>query len=216
MKSGYQYIDPDYTYTDPQTGVLRNKNGIQDKNVLVAFESFKVTERLERLKARPLKVKDSSTLFAIHRHLFQDVYEWAGQRRTVEISKGGKPFFPTSHFDNALRHIDSLVAEYKAIAPADKPFIAKKLAEILDTVNFLHPFREGNGRTQREFLRSLALEKGFEMNLNPADNADVYERYMAGTVNGDMDILAALIFEIIREVEATSSDSVQWRPMKTI
>jgi len=65
---------------------------------------------------------------------------------------------------------------------SDKPQLAHKLAEILDHVNYLHPFREGNGRTQREFLRLLAMEKGLDLNLNPPDNVDVYERYMSGTI----------------------------------
>jgi cell filamentation protein len=75
--------------------------------------------------------------------------------------------------------------------------IANKLAEILDTVNYLHPFREGNGRTQREFLRLLALDKGLTLNLNPPDNKDVYERYMKGTINSDLSVLSDLIFELI-------------------
>jgi cell filamentation protein len=77
--------------------------------------------------------------------------------------------------------------------------LARKLAELLDHVNYLHPFREGNGRTQREFLRLLALEKGLTLNLNPPDNAEVYGRYMAGTINGDVDGLAALMLLIIEE-----------------
>jgi cell filamentation protein len=75
--------------------------------------------------------------------------------------------------------------------------IAKKLAEILESVNYLHPFREGNGRTQREFLRLLAIEKGLTLNLNPPDNKSVYERYMKGTIESDLRTLAELIFELI-------------------
>jgi cell filamentation protein len=71
------------------------------------------------------------------------------------------------------------------------------LAEILDNVNYLHPFREGNGRTQREFLRLVASEKGLNLNLNPPDNATVYERYMKGTIESDLKILTELIFELI-------------------
>ena len=112
-------------------------------------------------------------MFAIHRHLFQDIYAWAGKRRAVEISKDGKQFFPTSHFDNAITFINSLITEYLASDKKDKEKLSHKLAEILDAVNFLHPFREGNGRAQREFLRLLALEKGWLLNLNPPDNADV-------------------------------------------
>jgi len=67
----------------------------------------------------------------------------------------------------------------------------------LDNVNFLHPFREGNGRTQREFLRLLALEKGIKLNLNPPDNKSIYERYMHGTIDSDLDTLTTLILEQI-------------------
>lgn len=75
--------------------------------------------------------------------------------------------------------------------------MAYKLAGILDNVNFLHPFREGNGRAQREFLRLLALEKGLNLNLNPPDNNDIYERYMQGTINSDVNLLTNLILELI-------------------
>ncbi|MDO5537937.1 MAG: Fic family protein, partial [Desulfovibrionaceae bacterium] len=75
--------------------------------------------------------------------------------------------------------------------------LSRRLAEILDAVNYLHPFREGNGRTQREFLRLLALEKGWKLALNPPDNASVYERYMAGTISGDVELLAELISECL-------------------
>ena len=197
MKNAYQYIDPDYAYTDPQTGVLRNLENINDAHLLVAFESIKVGFRLEELQANPIKIKDSATLLDIHRHLFQDVYAWAGKVRTVEISKGGKPFFFVSHFHNAFLAIDALIQAYRKIDKDDKPRLAHKLAEILDHINYLHPFREGNGRTQREFLRLLALEKGLPLNLNPPDNADIYNRYMTGTINGDIDQLATLITEII-------------------
>jgi len=69
-----------------------------------------------------------------------------------------------------LRYIDQLIADFKKILKDNKKILAEKLAEILDNVNYLHPFREGNGRTQREFLRLLALEKGLTLNLNPPDN----------------------------------------------
>jgi cell filamentation protein len=198
MGKVYEYIDPDYTYTDPKTGVLWNLGNITDNDTLTFFESTAVTKRTKELEKSPVKVKDSTTLFAIHQYLFQDVYTWAGQKRRVEISKGGKQFFPIDHFDTALVYIDNLIAEYRSIDKNDSDKIAGKLAEILDTVNYLHPFREGNGRTQREFLRTLAREKGYTLNLNPADNADVYERYMSGTIDADVEKLAGLILELMQ------------------
>jgi len=151
MSNSYKYIDPDFTYTDPKTELLRNLQDITDSDVL----------------------------------LF------------VEISKDGKQFFPTSHFDNALRYINQIIAEFKKIPRDNKILFAEKLAEILDNVNYLHPFREGNGRTQREFLRLLALEKGLILNINPPDNKSVYERYMKGTIESDVKTLTGLIFELI-------------------
>jgi cell filamentation protein len=200
VRDNYQYIDPDYAYTDPKTGLLRNKENIDNNQLLLVFESLKCSERLEELAKTPVVVKDFTSLFVIHKYIFQDVYEWAGKKRTVEISKGGRQFFPISRFDTALSYIDKLVAEYRSIDKNDKKKIAQKLAEILDNVNYLHPFREGNGRTQREFLRTLAIEKGYILNLNPPDNADVYERYMSGTIEGDVDMLAVLIGELLEGI----------------
>jgi cell filamentation protein len=199
MSNSYKYIDPDYIYTDPKTGLLRNLLNITDPEVLLFVESGAVTKRLQELYENPIKIEGICSLFEIHRQLFQDIYIWAGKKRTVEISKDGKQFFPTSHFNNAFKYIDQLIIEFKKIPKDNKKLLAKKLAEILDNINYLHPFKEGNGRTQREFLRLLALEKGLKLNLNPPDNKSVYERYMKGTIESDVNILTELIFELIEK-----------------
>jgi len=196
MSNSYKYIDPDYTYTDPQSGLLRNQQDISDPDVLLFVESSAVTRRLKELYENPIKIKGVESLFEIHKLLFQDIYSWAGKKRNVEISKDGKQFFPTTHFDNAFRFIDLLISDFKRIPKENKKQIAQKLAEILDNVNYLHPFREGNGRTQREFLRLLALEKELTLSLNPPDNKSVYERYMKGTIESDLTTLTELIFEL--------------------
>ena len=197
MSNSYKYIDPDYTYIDPKTGILRNLQDISDPEVLLFVESSAVTKRLLEIYENPIKIKGIDSLFEIHRHLFQDIYIWAGEERVVEISKDGKQFFPTTYYDNAFRYIDQLIDEYRKIPKNNKRKLAEKLAEILDNVNYLHPFREGNGRVQREFIRLLALEKGLILNLNPPDNISVYERYMKGTVESDVTTLTELIFELI-------------------
>ena len=197
MSSSYKYIDTDYTYPDPNSGLLRNIQDISDPDVLLFVESGAVTKRLQELYENPIKMKGIDSLFEIHKHLFQDIYAWAGKKRKVEISKDGKQFFPTTHFDNAFRYIDQLIVEFKKIPKNNKRKLAEKLAEILDNVNYLHPFREGNGRTQREFLRLLAMEKRLTLNLNPPDENSVYERYMKGTIESDLTTLTELIYELI-------------------
>nr|AGS53375.1 cell filamentation protein [uncultured bacterium contig00018] len=132
--------------------------------------------------------------------MFQDVYHWAGQKRTVEISKQGKQFFLTACFDKGFAYIDNLILEYREIEPTDKLNLSKHLAVLLDSINYLHPFREGNRRVQREFIRILALEKGYALNLNPPDNKDVYERYMSGTIEGDIEKLSTFIFELMKSL----------------
>jgi cell filamentation protein len=197
MSNSYKYIDPDYTYSDPNTCLLKNIQDITDPAVLLFVESGAVTKRLQELYDNPIKIKGIESLFEIHKHLFQDIYTWAGKKRIVEISKDGKQFFPTTHFDNAFRYIDTLIIEFKKISINNKKHLAERLAEILDSVNYLHPFREGNGRTQREFLRLLAFEKGLTLNLNPPDNKSVYERYMKGTIESNVVTLTELISELI-------------------
>lgn len=199
MSNSYNYVDPDFTYIDPKTGILRNLADLKDSDALLFFESGAVSKRIHELYENPIKIKDVKSLFSIHRHLFQDVYSWAGEKRNVEISKAGKQFFPTIYFDNAFRFIDSLISDYKKIPKNNKQQLAEQLAEILDNVNYLHPFREGNGRVQREFIRLLAWEKELTLNLNPPDNKSIYDQYMQGTINSDVKTLTKLILEQIEK-----------------
>ncbi len=199
MDENYKYVDSKYIYIDAETGILRNIPNFKSAGELLFFESVTVAKRIQELKNSSNIIIGIVSLFEIHKHLFQDVYEWAGEKRRVEISKDGKQFFLTNLFDTALLFIDNLILEYKALDKTDKNAIASKLAEILDNINYLHPFREGNGRAQREFIRTLALEKGFHLNLNPPDNKLVYDQYMHGMINSDLNMLTSLIFDQLKE-----------------
>jgi cell filamentation protein len=200
-RDNYEYIDPDYIYTDPKTGILRNLADITDRETLLFFESTAVVKRSRELAANPIPIENSETLLKIHKHLFQDVYKWAGEKRTVDISKQGNPFFPVTSFNTGFTYIDKLLQDYRALDATDIKANAHILAVILDSINYLHPFREGNGRAQREFLRVLAREKSFILNLNPPGDETVYARYMSGTIEGDIEKLANLIQGLISEKE---------------
>ena len=201
MCNEYKYLDPDYEYIDRSTGVLRNRAGISNQQDLDFFESVAVTKRAKELADNPIPVKNANSLSSIHKFLFQDVYEWAGKKRTVEISKEGNQFFPTSYFEQAFEYIDKLIVDFRECDSKDKAELSGKLAVILDAVNHLHPFREGNGRAQREFIRTLALEKRYLLNLNPPDNPNVYKRYMAGTIEGNIEKISSLILDLLSESE---------------
>jgi len=192
----YKYEDPDHIYTDPKTHVLLNKLNIEDDNLLTVTESIWCGRRLEELAINPIKIKSAETLLKIHGYIFQDIYEWAGKVRTVQISKERTQFLPTERFSEGFTYINELIEEFRALGD-DIPTVAKKLAEVLDATNHLHPFREGNGRTQREFIRVLALEKGYRLDLSSAEDQSVYERYMTGMIEGDKAMIAGLIEVII-------------------
>ena len=100
--NNYSYIDGlnQYTYSN---GVLKNLANIQEERALLLYESLKVSKRIEELFEQPIKITNSSSLLEIHLYLFQDVYEWAGKVRTVNISKNEKPFFDGERFPMGFR-----------------------------------------------------------------------------------------------------------------
>jgi cell filamentation protein len=108
---------------------------------------------------RPWRASSTRSTFRRFTSIFfQDVYEWAGDFRTVSISKSGDPFAFPQHIVSSL---DKTCAELKSeghLAGSDLARFASRGAYYLGEVNAIHPFREGNGRTQREFIRELALQ----------------------------------------------------------
>jgi len=125
MRNVYEYIDPDYTYTDPKTGVLRNLADITNPDGLLFFESTAVIKKAKELETKPIAIHNAETLLEIHRYLFQDVYHWAGQKRTVEISKQGKQFFLPAYFDKGFAYIDNLITEYRKIDCVNSEIITR-------------------------------------------------------------------------------------------
>ncbi|MBV8775026.1 MAG: Fic family protein, partial [Deltaproteobacteria bacterium] len=133
---------------------------------------------------------------AIHRYLFQDVYPWAGELRTIDISKGGHRFAHHTHILNAAAPLFQRLAEEKDLAGLDAAAFSERAAHYLGEVNALHPFREGNGRAQREFISQLARANGYSIawrNVNPQDMLQA----SIASFKGDTSPLAAILRENI-------------------
>lgn len=173
----YEYIDPDDQYTFPGSSVLKNKFGITEELQAHELEHKLYRERALDLVVKPLEVRFMKDVKKIHDYLFQDMYYWAGQYREVNISKSGNAFMPMQAFDTGEIFMDSLISGFYDAAQ-DKTEIGKQLAKILDNLNYMHPFREGNGRTQREVIRSLALIKGYFAEIDVDMDDTVYHLYM--------------------------------------
>jgi cell filamentation protein len=123
-----------------------------------------VLRRLIELQHKPILGNfDVTHIQAIHRYLFQDIYGWAGEIRSVTISKPDAMFPPPQHLKPSL---DSLFGELAAegfLKDLAAPAWANRAAYYLGEINAIHPFREGNGRAQREFIRELALANGHSL-----------------------------------------------------
>ena len=193
---GYKYIDPNNQYTYPDSTVLVNKQNITNIEEAYRNEHLFVTRRLADLRLEPIHVYSMSDILAIHNYLFQDVYAWAGQYRKVNISKSGNPFMPIQSFNTAETYMNNLIHSYHQTANS-KDKIIMHLSEILDNLNYFHPFREGNGRTQREVIRSLALSKGYSAQIRVEQDDEVYNLYMDGTVHEDLGKLKELLIRIL-------------------
>lgn len=148
---------PDYT-------VLKNRLGIRDAVELDEIERQLVSQRIR--EDIPQGDFDLTHLKAIHRHLFQDVYEWAGDIRTIEISKGYQQFQPRKYILTGMADVHRRVVEGRYFQGSSAEKFAKKAAEIIGDINYVHPFREGNGRTQLQYLKLLAARAGHSMDLS--------------------------------------------------
>ena len=158
----YQW-DREYCY--PESNVLINKLNIQDADALHTAEREITSLRLAAAKMQPIKGKfDMKHLQKIHGYVFGDVYQWAGKLRHVDIAKGNQ-FCLAMNLDTYGSNLfKKLEQEYYLINSTEN--IPHRLAYYLSEINVLHPFREGNGRTQRLFIEYLASVAGYHVDFS--------------------------------------------------
>jgi len=151
-------------YLIPGTDVLENKLGIRDAKEFERAERLLTADRLVELTREPVSGRfDLAHLQRIHRAIFQDIYDWAGDLREINISKGAMRFALTSQLESSAVEIFGRLARDNHLRALSQRDFALAAAEHLGDVNALHPFREGNGRAQREFFRQLAWQAGFQL-----------------------------------------------------
>jgi cell filamentation protein len=161
----YDAVADPYCY--PDTTVLINKLGLRDQAKLDAFEAEITTQRAA--EPFPAGRLSYSHYRAIHRHLFQDVYTWAGNVRNVRISKEGSMFCYPEHIDGEMRKLFGALRESKYFQGLTPKEFAPKATHFLSELNAIHPFREGNGRTQLALLTLLAERAGHPLGLDDLD-----------------------------------------------
>ena len=188
----YDAIDDPYTYE--RSTVLVNKLDLRDQDELEAYEA----EISNARSGEPLPEGqlDFEHYCAIHHHLFQDVYSWAGKPRTVRISKQGSPFCFPEHIEAQAA---KLFADLKRASFFDdlKPDdFSAQAAHFLSELNAIHAFREGNGRTQLSFFAMLAENAGHPLDLEKLDPESMLNA-MIESFGGDERKLAGVIRDLI-------------------
>jgi cell filamentation protein len=181
-------------YLYPGTSVLKNLRGLTDPDLLARFEARRTHRRIAELIDAPIAGSfDLAHLKAIHRHIFQDVYEWAGQFRMVNISKGGHLFGLAAFLEPALRQTVEKLAAENYLVDLDAALFAGRAAWFLGELNAAHPFREGNGRTQREFIRELGLKAGHYIDWRATTIEEMTNASRSSHVSGDASLFASLL-----------------------
>jgi cell filamentation protein len=156
-------MSSDDPYIYPGTTVLRNRFDVRDPVLLDQIERQFVVER--SAQGVPHGRFDLAHLQAIHRHLFQDVYEWAGELRTVSISKDGYDFQSPRYIARGMTYVEQQLAAQNYLRDLEADQFASRAGVILGDVNHVHPFREGNGRTQMHYLEQLADQAGHRLDF---------------------------------------------------
>ncbi len=148
-------------YVYPGTAVLRNLAGLRDADTLAEHEAQASTLRLAQLAALKLEgVYDLPHLQRFHRFVFQDIYPWAGELRSVPLAKPGSMFALPEHIESYTSEVLRQLAGEGHLRGRSRGEFAARLTHYYAEINAVHPFREGNGRAQRAFLRQLALDAG--------------------------------------------------------
>ena len=154
----------------PGTGCLINRFDIQNEKQLAYIENRIVNLKISELIFHPIPGNfDFSHYKAIHRFLFEDIYDWAGQIRSIDMSKKGTSFTKASRIEEMGGRIFGRLNRMNNFTGLEHDAFAYEITDFYCSTNMLHPFREGNGRTQRAFLQQLVRNAGYEISFAAID-----------------------------------------------
>ena len=181
----------------PATSVLINKFDIRDEAKLNEVESVLVSVRnAEWLNEPEVSTFNSEHYKSIHHFLFSDLYDWAGQVRTVNISKKGTRFTLAENIDRQAELIFQRLKDCNYFKGLPYSEFVEEIVDFYCVTNELHPFREGNGRTQRAFLTQLIRNAGYDINFADMDT-DMLMIATIQSAQGVTDLLKQIFSENI-------------------
>jgi cell filamentation protein len=186
----YDAVDDPACY--PDSNVLRNIPEFTTLDELEAFEVEMVGVR--SLEAPPSGNFDPAHYRELHRHLYQDVYEWAGEYRNIRTIKGGSRFCHPEYIKQEMAKLFRMLDQSAFLPGAGVDEFISAAAQFLADLNAIHPFREGNGRTQLVFVRQLGRRVGHPFRSESVER-EAFMRAMIESFHGRNE---ALIDELER------------------
>lgn len=180
------------------TTCLINKFDIHDEDKLKKVEADITFAKATILESNPISDKfDLEHYKLIHRFLFEDIYDWAGEFRTVNFSKKGTGFCSADQLESTAQKCFKRLHDNDLFSNLDRDRFVDAVVDFYCTTNMLHPFREGNGRTQRIFISQLIRHNGYDFDFSDIDTDDL----MIATIqsaNGVTDFLKQIFEENIK------------------
>ncbi len=183
-------------YCYENSNILINKLDIKDPVILSNYEKQVVAIKLLALHKKGITgIFDVNHFVSIHKFLFEDIYPFAGKFRLENIAKDNFSFADYQYIDTEIVKLFDKLKDENYLEGLDKESLSKRLAYYWAELNVLHPFREGNGRTTREFLRQLALKNGYSLDLQNVNTNELLDASIKSVFNEDE--LADLLFKIL-------------------
>jgi len=188
-------------YFIPGTRILRNRVGARTLDELQNAENDLVEARLIELRETPGLLGDRSYdlrfFRAIHRQLFRDVYDWAGEDRTVGLEKGDESFCPPGSINQPMAHVAEEIHRLELLKTVPEADLVGMVAYVYDYANFAHPFREGNGRATREFFDLLLSERGAGLDWEKTDLSELHGACHVARAESDLRGLIRMFAKIL-------------------
>lgn len=190
-------LDPISAGCYPGTTILINKFDIRDEAQLTEIEIVLVTTRTTEWEISPKRNDFSFEHYkAVHNYLFSELYEWAGRVRTVNISKKGAQFCPAENIEALAAQIFARLKYQNYLRNMPHKDFIDAVSDFYNATNYLHPFREGNGRAQRLFISQLVRSAGYELNFSDLD-IDLLMIATIQAAQGVTDLLRQILIEAI-------------------
>lgn len=186
-----------YYYDDVH--VLINNFNLKEQEILTKIETDITLNRISELSVRPIRGRFSfSHLSNIHKYIFGDIYPFAGKTRNENIVKGDTRFCSCEHIKESFNSMYQSLKQENYLNGLKIDEFAYRLAYYMSELNMIHPFRDGNGRTIREYIRCLARNRGFIINWQAVQRDVLLDATIVSVKKGYED-LASCIYKSIKD-----------------